>query len=70
MAEKEWQPTTASEVQPGDRVRLESGEEVIATRIEAPFMGREEMLAFIEDTPERWYKRPARAAANVEVLRG
>ena len=50
--------------------RLESGEEVIATRIEAPFMGREEMVAFIEDTPERWYKRPARATANVEVLRG
>jgi len=70
MTEEQWQQMTASEVQPGDRVRLESGEEVIATRIEAPFMGREEMVAFIEDTPERWYKRPARATANVEVWRG
>jgi hypothetical protein len=65
-----WQKMTAAEVQPGDRVRLASGEEVIATKIEAAFMGREGRLAFIEDTPERWYKRPSAADAEVEVLRG
>ncbi len=70
MAEEQWRHVTAAEVQPGERVRLESGEELIATRIEVAFMGREEMLAFIEDTPQRWYKRPARTTANVEVLRG
>ncbi len=31
-------------------------------------MGNEEMLAFIEDTPERWYKRPSRKDADLEIL--
>jgi hypothetical protein len=60
---------TAAEVVPGDRVRLESGEEVTATRIQSPFFG-EGRLAFIEDTPERWYKRPVATDTSVEVLRG
>jgi hypothetical protein len=68
MAEM-WETTTADQVRPGDRVRLESGEEVIATRIESPFLGRAGRLAFIEDTPERWYKRPSAAEAVVEVIR-
>jgi hypothetical protein len=67
MAEQ-WQKVTAADVQPGERVRLESGEEVIATRIQSPY-GGEGRLAFIEDTPDRWYKRPAAADAPVEVLR-
>lgn len=67
MAEQ-WQKVTATEVRPGERVRLESGEEVIATRIQSPY-GAEGRLAFIEDTAERWYKRPAAADAAVEVLR-
>ena len=65
----QWETTTAAEVRPGDRVRLESGEEVTATRIERPFLGREGRLAFIEDTPERWYKRPAPEDATVQVQR-
>jgi hypothetical protein len=64
-----WQKMTAADVQPGDRVRLESGEEVIATRIELHFLGSPDRLAFIEDTPERWYKRPASVDAPVEVER-
>jgi hypothetical protein len=32
-------------------------------------MGRETMLAFIEDSPERWIKRPVPADMEVEVLR-
>ena len=35
MASDTWEKTTADEVRPGDRVRLQSGEEVIATRIES-----------------------------------
>jgi hypothetical protein len=38
------------------------------SRIEEAFMGNEEMLAFIEDTPERWYKRPSRKDADLEIL--
>lgn len=26
------------------------------------------MIAFIEDTPERWYKRPVAVDATVEIL--
>lgn len=65
-----WKTVTVSEVQPGDRVRLASGEEVLVSRIEAPFMGRAEMVAFIEDTPTRWYKRPVPTSASVEVQAG
>jgi hypothetical protein len=61
---------TAADVLPGDRVRLESGEEVTATRIERGFMGSDSRLAFIEDTPERWYKRPVAVDAAVDVRRG
>ena len=65
-----WKTVTVSEVQPGDRVRLKSGEEVLVSRIEAPFLGRAEMVAFIEDTPTRWYKRPVPTNVEVEVQTG
>ncbi len=61
-----WNKTSASAVQPGNRVRL-SGDELTVTRIESPFMGMAGMLAFIEDTPERWIKRPVQAESEVEV---
>ena len=63
-----WQSVKASDVQPGQRVRTPDGTELIATRIERPFLGRENMLAFIEDTDVRWFKRPAQLDADVEVL--
>jgi hypothetical protein len=62
-----WQMVKASEVRPGQRVRTQDGTELIATRIERPFMGRNEMLAFIEDTETRWFKRPAPVDADVEI---
>jgi hypothetical protein len=31
-------------------------------------MGVTGMIAFIEDTPERWIKRPVQADSEVEVL--
>lgn len=39
------------------------------SRIEHDFLGRAGMLAFIEDTPERWLKVPIKPDAEVEVLR-
>jgi hypothetical protein len=68
MAES-WQQATASEVAIGDVVRTQNGDVVTVSRIEANFLGNEAMLAFIEDTPERWYKRPARSDAEVHILR-
>lgn len=59
----------ASDVKPGDRVRLATGQEVIATRIEPNFFGMANMVAFIQDTPERWFKQPLPVTAEVEVLR-
>jgi hypothetical protein len=65
---EDWLTTTASDVRPGDRVRL-PGDELTVTRVESPFMGMTGMTAFIEDTPERWIKRPVATDADVVVLR-
>jgi hypothetical protein len=64
----QWKPAKSTDVQPGDRVRTADGTELDATRIERPFLGRENMLAYIEDTPERWLKRPVPVDADVEIL--
>jgi hypothetical protein len=68
MAET-WKSMPVSDVQVGDRVRLESGAEVFVSRIEPKFMGMDTMVAFIEDTPGRWYKQPVGQTAEVEVQR-
>jgi hypothetical protein len=64
-----WTTAPATDVQPGDRVRLASGREMLVSRIEPSFLGRETMLAFIEDTPERWFKQPVQSAAEVQIRR-
>lgn len=58
-----------TDVRPGDRVRLANGREMLVSRVEANFLGRATMVAFIEDTPERWFKQPVQEAAEVEILR-
>jgi hypothetical protein len=63
-----WETRTAGQVAVGDRVRLR-GVEITVARIETSFLGREGMIAFIEDTPERWLKVPTPGDAEVEVLR-
>lgn len=68
MAET-WKTMPASDVEVGDRVRLESGAEVLVSRIEPKFMGMENMIALIEDTSTRWYKQPVVQTAEVEVRR-
>jgi hypothetical protein len=67
MAES-WKQAQASDVLVGDVIRTQSGDVVTVSRIEEAFMGNEAMLAFIEDTPERWYKRPSRRDAELEIL--
>lgn len=65
----DWRTTGAGQVAPGDRVRVggRDGIEVTVSRVEQPFLGREAMLAFIEDTEQRWLKVPVAADADVEV---
>ena len=69
MVTDSWMTAPVTDVRPGDRVRLAPGREVLVSRIETRFLGRENMVAFIEDTPERWFKQPVPLTAEVEVLR-
>jgi hypothetical protein len=64
-----WISVSAADVRSGDRVRLASGQELLVSRIEANFFGRETMVALIEDTPDRWFKQPVPTTADVEIQR-
>lgn len=65
-------PTTTvnvSDVRVGDRLRSRDGTELTVTRIDQGFLGRPEMFAFIEDSAEQWFKMPAPADGEVELVR-
>jgi hypothetical protein len=64
-----WIKVPVAEVVPGDRIRHASGAELTVTRVEPGFLGRPGMVAFIEDTPQRWLKAPAPADGEIEVRR-
>jgi hypothetical protein len=64
-----WTTVSAADVEPGDRIRLASGQEMLVSRVEPGFMGMDGMVAFIEDTPARWFKQPVPQSAEVEVSR-
>ena len=64
-----WTSVPAEEVRLGDRVRLATGHEVLVSHIEPTFMGMDTMVAFIEDTPARWFKMPVPKTAEVEIQR-
>lgn len=59
---------SVSEVRVGDRLRARDGTELTVTRIEQGFLGRPEMLAFVEDSAEQWFKLPAPAGGEVELI--
>ena len=63
-----WAQTVAEQVRVGDRVRM-AGHEVLVSSIEPSFMGIDTMIAFIEDTPDRWFKMPVPKTAAVDVQR-
>jgi hypothetical protein len=58
----------ASEVRVGDRLRTRTGAELTVTRIDEEFMGRADMLAFVEDSEEQWFKMPALRDGEVELV--
>jgi hypothetical protein len=64
-----WKSVAAEDVIRGDRVRLATGHEVLVSAIEPRFMGMDSMVAFIEDTPARWFKMPVPKGTQVEVQR-
>jgi hypothetical protein len=59
----------ATEVQLGDRLRARSGAELTVTRIDEEFLGRADMLAFVEDSEQQWFKMPALRDGDVELVR-
>jgi hypothetical protein len=65
-----WTTVTAEDVRAGDRIRLANGAEMLVSRVETSLLGMDGLIAFIEDTPDRWYKQPMSQAAEVEVARG
>jgi hypothetical protein len=58
----------ARDVRVGDRLRARDGTEMTATRIDEGFLGRSEMLAFVEDSSRQWFKLPAAVDGDVELL--
>jgi len=58
----------ATVVRVGDRLRARSGVELTVTRIDEEFLGRPEMLAFVEDSDEQWFKMPAARDGDVELV--
>ncbi len=57
---------SARDVRIGDRLRSRDGTEMTVTRIDEGFLGRPEMLAFVEDSPQQWFKMPAPGDGDVE----
>jgi glutathione peroxidase len=68
-ASPKWSTVPATEVAPGDRVIVPNGAELTVSRIEHPFLGRDNVICLIEDTPTVWLAQPVQATAEVKVLR-
>jgi len=60
-----WQTVEATSVRLGDRIRAH-GLQLTVTRIDSPFMGSEDFLAFVEDSDAQWLKLPVPVDATVE----
>ncbi len=57
-----------AEVQVGDRLRARDGTEMTVSRIDQGFLGRPGMVALIEDSDAQWFKLPAPADGEVELV--
>ena len=66
MSEAIWTKRPATEVRVGDRVRV-SDIELTVARIDTNFFGRDDMLAFVEDSDVQWIKVPSLIHDEVEV---
>jgi hypothetical protein len=59
---------TASEVRVGDTLRSRDGTELTVTRIDPAFFGRDEMIAFVEDSQRQWFKMPSTLDAEITLV--
>jgi hypothetical protein len=58
----------AVDVVPGDCVRLASGREMNVTRIERDFLGRDDLICFVEDTHQCWFAQAFFVTAEVVAV--
>ena len=58
MTDHAWPAVPMGDVGPGDRVRVYGAVELTVTRIDDPFLGREDMVLFVESTDQRWACAP------------
>lgn len=61
-----WEPVTVDDVRAGDHIRFR-GQEFTVARVDPRFLGRDNMVCFIQDDPERWHAYPARLGDKLEV---
>ncbi len=68
------EPTTrtvpAAEVKVGDRLLGPDGTAFQVDRIDNSMLGRDGLLAFVEDSPARWAKLPMQSDTEVRILDG
>jgi hypothetical protein len=64
-----WTTIAVDDVEVGHAVRY-AGQEFTVARVDANFLGREQMVCLIEDTPERWHAYPAMLGGEIEVRAG
>jgi hypothetical protein len=62
-----WTTKPASDVRQGDIVKLGSGTELSVTRVERPFLGRDDLVCLIEDSEARWLATAMAPSAEVTV---
>jgi hypothetical protein len=57
-----------ADVRVGDRLRTPTGLELTVTRVDDGFLGRPELLAFVEDSDAQWLKLPLPRDGEVELV--
>ncbi len=63
-----WVMKQAADVRPGDRVVSPRGEELTVTRIHDRFLGVQDLICLVEETPSRWLAEPLKTDAVVKIL--
>jgi hypothetical protein len=63
-----WLTGQAADVRVGDRVLVPGGGELTVSQIERGFLGRDDIICLIEDSPRRWLAQPLQAGADVRIL--
>jgi hypothetical protein len=69
MSDATWTSVKMDEAGVGDKVRIYGAIELDVTRIDDPFLGREDMVLFVESTDERWACAPVPRGMDIEIQR-